>query len=375
MTDVEAITELGLAEPQRVVRRRGRTTALCVLVAALGAGAALVGQNFLDRSGNGTPLPPTDAAPTAEVTRENLVESATVKGRLEYGVPVPVSVPGTGIVTWLPPVGAPVKRGQALLRIDELPVVLLYGSIPMYRRLAAGVRGPDVAQFERNLRALGYEGFDVDESFSESTAAAVKRWQKWMHRPETGVVRPGEVVFTDGPIRVAAQLARRGAANGPDALSYTAPDKLVTVEAKTDQVDWATKGRKVEVVLPNGKSAAATITAVSAEATEAAAGTQPATAAVPAATVAVTVAIASQKAVQDYERGPVDVRYVVRERRGVLTVPVTALLALAEGGYGVEVVEGGATGIVAVEVGMFTDARVEVRSPKLRPGVRVSITS
>ena len=49
-----------------------------------------------------------------------------------------------------------------------------------------------------------------------------------------------------------------------------------------------------------------------------------------------------------------------RERENVLTVPVAALLALAEGGYGVEVVDGDASRLVAVETGLFADGRVEV---------------
>jgi peptidoglycan hydrolase-like protein with peptidoglycan-binding domain len=374
MADIEMTTELDLGEPRhRTPRRRWRTAVLCVLLTATGAGAALAGQRLL---GPGDETPPAQAGPvaTVEVIKEALVESATVKGRLDYGKPVPLAVPGTGTVTWLPPVGAQVKRGAAVLRLDERPVVLCYGAIPMYRPLTAGVKGPDVEQFERNLRALGYDGFDVDERYSESTVAAVKRWQKETDRPATGAVQPGQVVFVPGPIRIAERLARLGAANDSDIVTYTDPAKTVTVDAKADQTDWATKGRKVEVLLPNGKKAAGTVASVGAAATEPAPDGQPAATAAPVPTVAVIVKVADQQAVQDYESGPVQVRYVERERSDVLTVPVVALLALAEGGYGVEIVEGAATRIVAVEVGMFTDARVEVRSPELRPGLRVSVT-
>jgi hypothetical protein len=40
----------------------------------------------------------------------------------------------------------------------------------------------------------------------------------------------------------------------------------------------------------------------------------------------------------------------------VLAVPVTALVALAEGGYGVEVVDSRGSRLVGVEIGMFSDA-------------------
>ncbi len=48
---------------------------------------------------------------------------------------------------------------------------------------------PDVEQFEANLAALGYVGFDVDEDFTSNTAAAVERWQEDRGLEETGVDR------------------------------------------------------------------------------------------------------------------------------------------------------------------------------------------
>jgi multidrug efflux pump subunit AcrA (membrane-fusion protein) len=47
-------------------------------------------------------------------------------------------------------------------------------------------------------------------------------------------------------------------------------------------------------------------------------------------------------------------------RENVLTVPVAALLALAEGGYGVEVVQGSTSTYVPVTTGLFADGRVEI---------------
>jgi hypothetical protein len=64
----------------------------------------------------------------------------------------------------------------------------------------------------------------------------------------------------------------------------------------------------------------------------------------------------------------------VDERADVLTVPVNALLALAEGGYGLELVNpDGTTEIVAVETGLFADGRVEVEGPDLDDGLTVGV--
>ena len=68
-----------------------------------------------------------------------------------------------------------------------------------------------------------------------------------------------------------------------------------------------------------------------------------------------------------------DVRFVASERPDVLTVPVAALVALAEGGYGLQVIEGGTARYVAVELGMFADGRVEVSGDGLAEGVTVGM--
>src|SRR6185503_6027141 len=105
-----------------------------------------------------------------------------------YGEPVPLAMTAPGTVTWLPEVGATIRRGEPLLRADERPVVLLYGAVPMYRTLAAGAKGTDVRQLEANLAALGYTGFTVDDAFSAATTVAVKRWQDSLGLERTGTL-------------------------------------------------------------------------------------------------------------------------------------------------------------------------------------------
>ena len=57
----------------------------------------------------------------------------------------------------------------------------------------------------------------------------------------------------------------------------------------------------------------------------------------------------------------------------MLTVPVSALLALKEGGYGVQVVAAGATRIVPVKLGMFADGRVEISGSGITAGTKVGV--
>jgi multidrug efflux pump subunit AcrA (membrane-fusion protein) len=69
----------------------------------------------------------------------------------------------------------------------------------------------------------------------------------------------------------------------------------------------------------------------------------------------------------------VDVDFVSAQRENVLAVPVVALLALAEGGYGVEIIEGDTSRIVAVKTGIFADGQVEVSGKAIAEGMRVGV--
>lgn len=343
-----------------------------VVVAAVAvAGAATLGLRW--RGGGEPAAERTAPATTTPVTRQTLVEAVTVPGELNYGPATPLAATAAGTVTWLPEPGATVRRGDVLLRADELPVVLLYGALPMYRPLTETAKGRDVEQFERNLAALGYDGFTVDEEFSAATTAAVKRWQEDLELPETGTVEKERVVYAPGAVRVAERLVRVGASATGDVLSYTGSTRGVRVSAQASAAGWAAKGVPVTVTLPDGKKVAGEVSGVVEPAGAAGSGEEGGGAADRAPTVDIAVTVKDQKALGKLDRGGVTVRYVAAERKDVLTVPVTALLALAEGGYGLEVVLPTGPRVVAVEVGLFAEGRVEVSGPDLAEGVQVGV--
>jgi len=190
--------------------------------------------------------------------RTTLVDTTTVAGTLGYGDPVPISATGGGTLTWIAPVGSTVKRGEPLFKVDERPVVALYGSVPLYRTLRAGVSGgKDVQQLERNLAAMGYAGLTVDDTYTAATAAAVRAWQGDLGLPATGAVERGQAVFTPGPVRIAGHAARvgdvlggRASERGASVLSYTSTARLVTVELEVADQALAIAGRKVTVKVP-----------------------------------------------------------------------------------------------------------------------------
>jgi peptidoglycan hydrolase-like protein with peptidoglycan-binding domain len=353
-----------------MIRLRRRSVVTAVVVAAAGGvvGAA-GGYRFRGR----VTAEPGRAGPrTVEVTVEDLVDFEDLKGDLGFGAAVPLRYvkaesagtpdeAGQLLVTWLAPVGSTVDRGQAVFRIDDRPVPLLFGPLPVFRRLAVGVRGADVRQLKDNLRTMRLGGGRADETFTGATAAAVRRWQRRLGLAETGVIEPGRVVCAAGAIRVAAHTARVGDPADGEVLRYTGTTRSVLVALPAKQQRLAAPQTRVVVTLPGS----GTVDGVVDRVTAAPVGEGQGAGAEPATEATVTIA---DQAVVAHLQGRVQVRFVVQERKRVLTVPVVALVALAEGGYGVQVADGGRTGYVAVETG-----RVEIRPGTLTAGTRVVV--
>ena len=345
--------------------RLSRRRFLIMGTAVVFLGGAIVGSGLLtSKPAAGQPTANPAALPpaTAQITRTTLVETRTEAGTLGYGDPVPVRTAGTGTLTWLAAEGSTVMRGEPLFKADELPVVALYGSVPMYRTLSNGVAGADVRQLQENLVELGYAEFAIDGIYTHSTATAVLAWQADLGLTQTGMVEPEQVVFTPGPTRIAEHMANVGDLLGSAStliLNYTGTSKIVTVALNVADQAFAVEGSAVTVTLPNERTVEGLIAEIGTVVTE--------------EEFEVTVTIADQDALGTLEVAPVDVDFVSATRENVLTVPVAALLALAEGGYGVEIVESNSTRIVAVKTGKFADGRVEVSGEAIAEGMMVGV--
>jgi peptidoglycan hydrolase-like protein with peptidoglycan-binding domain len=314
---------------------------------------------------------------TATVDRETLRDIRTEDGTLGYGSDETLSTRLTGTVTGLAETGEPVGRGDPLYWVDADPVILLYGSEPAYRALSPGAEGTDVEQLEENLSRLGYDGFTVDDEYTDGTAAAVAEWQADLGLPETGVVDLGRVVFAAGALRVDAHEVAVGDVLQPGTavLSWTGSERLVTVELDVDDQPLAEEGTAVTVTLPDGSSQAGEVAGVDTVVQTSDEQVPPGEEAEQETVLEVTVALDDPDAVEGYDQASVEVDFVADEREDVLTVPVAALLALREGGYGVEVVEGASTRIVAVDTGLFASGRVEVSGEGLSEGMTVGMPS
>jgi peptidoglycan hydrolase-like protein with peptidoglycan-binding domain len=264
--------------------------------------------------------------------------------------------------------------------VDNQPVTLLYGALPAYRPLQAGVSGADVRQLKENLKALGYRGHVVDDAFTDATTAAVRKWQTDLGATVTGVIQPAQVFYAAGPVRVASHKVAVGDAATGQLLTYTGITKLVSVDLKVENAGLVRSGAAVTVTLPGATAVAATVADVGTVATAAGGATEGALGGGSDTgprdsqpTIPVTIRLADQGQAISYDGAPVTVRIIAEKRTNVLCVPVSALLALREGGFGVEVVEGVASRIVAVRVGLFADGRVEIIDGALTEGTAVGV--
>ena len=118
-----------------------------------------------------------------------------------------------GTITWLPKPGDRIEFGTALYAVDHTPIILMEGSLPMYRDIAYKVSdGPDVAQLERNLVNLGYvadeaatgnsSDLTVDYHVTPLTESSIRSWQLSLGLTSTGVVKQGDVVFRPEAVQV-----------------------------------------------------------------------------------------------------------------------------------------------------------------------------
>jgi peptidoglycan hydrolase-like protein with peptidoglycan-binding domain len=335
---------------------------------ALGAAVAVAATIGFGFGGPGPPAVPNLPPGTAPVIRQTMQDTDDEPGDLGYGATTGLAGRIAGVITKVPLAGDVITRGQPILRVDNAPVVLMYGSVAAYRALGPGDQGPDVKQLEGNLKALGYGGTTVDERYTAATVYAVTKWQKDLGLPQTGRVEQGRVVFAPGAIRVDSVTAgvNESTGGGQEVLKYTGTSRQVTVQLDVSKQRLAHKGDVVQVQLPDGQRVAGRVDRVYLMIVP---GTSPDDEAT--TKIEAIVSLGNPGAVAGIEAAVVTVVFTAGERRDVLTVPVSALVALAEGGYGVEVVEGSTSRIVKVETGLFAGGRVEVSGTGLREGMTV----
>jgi len=402
-----------------MIRGRRRTVVTAAVAVALVASAAVLVGWLGQRHRPARPVI-VAAAATTKVTKVDLSTSSGQPGTVGYAAPHPLKGLGSGRITWLPAVGATIRRGQQLLRVDDRPVLLAYGSTPMFRRLdRVGLVGADVKVLRDNLSALGYRtgnqpavgttlhppaddpgtpargtngggdagpaaGSGTDPAPPRSGAAgaavvlrasgaqltsdlvrAVKKWQIAVGLPATGVVEPTDLVVEPHEVRVSAVTARPGDAADGSLLTLASAERVINVSLDPAAAAGVKTGQKVALTTPDSRSATGTVRTVTPPPPAENGGDQNGGA---KATVTVT---------PDGDWKPaygtsVQVAFTAEVRKGVLAVPVGALLALREGGYSLQLPDGR---LIAVRTGLFAGGQVEVSGAGVHEGMTVVTAS
>ena len=185
---------------------------------------------------------------------------------------------------------------------------------------------------------------------------------------QDGIIGQGEVVFLAGAVRITDQLATPGSAVGPGSaiLGISLSPKVVRVDLPANKQGLLAAGNAVTVQLPDFTTVLATVLSVSKTANPSQFGP---------ATFDVVVELHDPASAAGLDEAPVDVIVVSDSVEDVMAVPVSALVALLEGGFAVESDSGGGlTQLVPVEVEFSGEnGMIEITSAALQSGDRVVV--
>jgi peptidoglycan hydrolase-like protein with peptidoglycan-binding domain len=316
----------------------------------------------------------------ATVTRRPLSSQTQVSATLGYAGEFSVVNQASGTLTALPRVGQVVRSGHVLYEVAEQSVVLFYGDTPAHRALSKGMSGSDVSELNANLVALGYatsEQLDwAPAYFSSETKYALERLQEALDVKQTGYVSLGQAVFLSGPLRITKVMATLGAQVPPGGIVALASSttRHVLLHLSASEQSAVRKGGRVTITLPDGSTTPGVVSSIGTVASVPA-GKKGEGGEEGAPTIEVNVAPSDPSATGHLDQAPVTVSITTASVPNALVVPVDALLALAGGGYAVEVLEGGVHRLVAVTLGLFDDAEglVQVSGQGLSAGQRVVV--
>jgi hypothetical protein len=346
-------------------------------------------------------------ANTAQIEKRTVSAMVSQAGVLTYrarsdGSPYSVINQGRGTYTELPAAGQVISQGHVLYRVDDSPVVLLYGSTPAYRTLSAGATGPDVTQLNADLVALGYatsaQLHPRSAFFGSATTAALEKLQAAVGVARTGTLALGQAVFEPRTVRVTSVSAQLGSGTEPGqtALQATSTTRQVRVALDASQQTEVAVGNKVTITLPNNQTTSGVVSSVASVATcpaSSGSGGPGSSSAAPGTdncssgssgsttpTIAVDVTPSDPSATGRWDQAPVQVGITTASVPSALVVPVNALLAQSGGGYAVEVAGEGARAtnyLVPVSLGLFDDADglVQVTGSGLTAGQKVVVPS
>jgi hypothetical protein len=383
-----------------MTRKTWALAVAAVLVAAIATAGGVITSGGKQAASAAQEAPPN----TVKVENRELSAMVSLSATLTYragpdGLPYSVINRASGTYTELPVPGQVVSQGQVLYRVNDSPVGLLYGSTPAYRGLSAGASGPDVAELNADLVALGYatpaEPSAISSVFGSATTTALEKLQAALGVTQTGTLALGQAVFEPTAVRVTSLSAQLGGSTipGQTVMQGSSTIRQVQVALDASQQSDVAVGDTVTVTLPNNQTTPGVVSSVGTVATcpsnsgssgSSSSSTTPGTGTCSAGssgssttpTVTVDVNPSDPAATGTWDQAPVQVSITTASVPSALVVPVTALLAQSGGGYAVQVFSAGGTNhLVPVSLGLFDDADglVQVTGSRLAIGQKVVV--
>ncbi|MFJ4850423.1 MULTISPECIES: Tat pathway signal protein [unclassified Streptomyces] len=248
-------------------RRRDRVGSrprqLGIIVSAVGlvgAGGWFAGSQMQSPADAAAAHRPPEAGPvTVAVQRRALTASVVAQGSVEFASPQSLALAGpvgsadsgsggsgSGAgdavvqrVTKALVAGSEVKEGDVLMQVSGRPVLVLRGTVPMYRTLGPGTSGDDVRQLEQALKRLGFTSAGATGTYGLGDATAVSRWyrSKGFHAEEPSVADKQQLGTLEAAVTTAQQavLAAAGAGGGSEGAGSGTGDEEARLQRKAAQ--------------------------------------------------------------------------------------------------------------------------------------------
>ena len=286
-----------------------------------------------------------------------------------------------------------IAAGEELI-VGSSGVVLMFGKNPARRGFKFGMdNGLDVQQLEENLILMGYGNqlaFGADTHFDHDTRDSIKLMQEGLEMNTTGNLPFGTIVFLPGPILVESLSASvnlgisvpkgqtimsvvvierpdKSLAFNPNVASNRQSSQRVITTIDVQDRHIISLETEVEIELPDGTTTIGWIESIGSIAV------------IPDGPQAsdpyfdLDIRLREDGGFHQWTGAEVTVLVTKELALETLSVEVTALLALLDGGYAIEVVRGSDAVLIPVELGIYSDGWVEIRGEGLQEGLEVLI--
>ncbi|TFV63627.1 peptidoglycan-binding protein [Geodermatophilus sp. DF01-2] len=210
--------------PSPAVVRRSRALTVLVITFVLLAVASCATSPSADRTSHEAQVAEADWMP---VTSGDIVTSRPFDGTVTRPPGAPVYFHGTGTVTAAPALESLLEPGDVAIRVDDHPVVVLPGDVPVFRDITRVVTTPeadptpkpgnvptegapepdsaqlapgnDIRQLQSFLASAGYFSGAINGRFSDLLGRACNAWRLDNGLSSYAGFRADEIVFLPGP--------------------------------------------------------------------------------------------------------------------------------------------------------------------------------